>query len=479
MKIKKLNESILKEADENVTVVNSEDSGQEVLNKVEKEAEENGIEINSAEVAGEIAGDADKINSEETIVDFDEDTSLGVENFITKALDKCVKTTERIRRKGLHEVANIMICGLPGSGKTASVYDWASHATDSKGRPVNITYLNMKNNDLDAFINGYTVQSKEDPDYVAQAFSRNLDGLEQENSILFLDEYNRQTEAQIRASVLTLINEHYIVGKGKGGKRYFPNFLFTIAVMNPAIRTDRGAAELNDAEKSRFLYFFDNVDSDPETTIEYLNKQYTKLVKKELEKSEPDFDEIEEDLRILDLGTFICEDDTFEYDSKDKLSDLARTGKKMLNQRSLTAGLLQCGGDVDEFKDWLIGEQGKGGANFLDNASTGQDNTTEMLIEILNGYTAPTREELFAQAGIKENKPETDDTEDENAAAQNANDATNTNAEASVDQGVDSDAEDDDDPDFWANAGAGNAGGVNSPSEIDNIFNDFASTWDK
>ena len=358
-----------------------------------------------------------------------------------------------------------MICGLPGSGKTASVYDWALRAKDSKGNPVHITYLNMKNNDLDAFINGYTVQSKEDPDYVTQAYSRNLDGLDQENSILFLDEYNRQTEDQIRASVLTLINEHYIVGKGNGGKRYFPNFLFTIAVMNPAIRTDRGAAHLNDAEKSRFLYYFDNVDSDPETTIEYLEKQYKKLIDKELAKAEPDYDEIEEDLRILHLGKWICNDATFEYDDKNKLSDLANTGKKMLNQRSLTAGLLSSGGDPDDFKEWLVGIQGKGGANFLDKQTVGTDSTTEMLLAILEDYTKPSRDDLFDRFGIT--KPKEDKIEDNVVDSDLAKNTAN----------ADSDLEDDDDPDFWVKA-SGDANGVKSPNEVDAIFNAFSDKWD-
>ena len=101
MKIKKLNESILKEAEENVTVINNKDSGKEVLDKVEKELKANDLEANPAKVAGEIASASDKIEAEETVVDLDEDTSLGVENFITKALDKCVKNSERIKRKAL------------------------------------------------------------------------------------------------------------------------------------------------------------------------------------------------------------------------------------------------------------------------------------------------------------------------------------------------------------------------------------------
>ena len=470
MKIKKLNESILKEADEKAAVINAEDSGEQVLDTIEKEAEDNNLKVNSVEVASEVAGTADKINADNTVVDFAEDTGLGVKNAITDALDDCLDLAIEWKEDGTPEVPNVMICGLPGSGKTASVYDWAKHAK-ANGKPVHMTYLNMKNNDLDAFINGYTVQSKKDPDYVTQAFSKNLDSLDQENSILFLDEYNRQTEDQIRASALTLINEHYIVGKGNGGKRYFPNFLFTIAVMNPAIRTDRGAAKLNDAEKTRFLNYFDEVDSDANTTIEYLNKFYGKKIKEEQAKENPDYDRIEKYLRILDLGTYICKDETFEYDDKTKLGDLDRTGKKMLNQRSLTAGLAAARGDADKFLKWL-----ERGANFLDRESTGQDTTTEMLIAILDDYRTPTREALFNAYNIeepKEDKPE----EEDNKPNNNANNSADNNSKSAEDVAdVDSDLEDDDDPDFWANAG-GNQGGVNSPNEIDDIFNDFSKTW--
>ena len=466
MKIKKLNESILTEAEEDVTVIKDADSGEEVLDKVEKEAEDADIKVNSVEVAGEIAGAADKINAENTVVDLNQDTSIGVENFITKALDDCLETAYEWKEEGIKEVANIMICGLPGSGKTASVYDWASRAKIN-GKKVHITYLNMKNNDLDAFINGYTVQDKNDQDYVKQAYSRNLDGLEQENSILFLDEYNRQTESQIRASVLTLINEHYIVGKDNGGKHYFKNFLFTIAVMNPSLRSDRGAAELNDAEKSRFLYYFDNVDSDPETTVEYLNKFYDGKIKAELAKAEPDYNKIEKYLRIKDLGIYICEHSAFEYDGKDVLSDLAIKQKKMLNQRALTAGLAASRGDAQKFINWLLR-----GANFLDKAAMGHDSTTEMLLQILDSYMAPSREELFADAKIKEPKEEAPE---EEKAQENPE---QTAPEAAEDEVDDSEGEEaDNDPDFWANAGGAASSNVQSPSDVETIANNIMNSW--
>lgn len=477
--IKILKESVLTEA-EDENIINSSDSGKEVLQKVETEAEDNGV-TNSIEVAQEISSAADKINADNTVVDLAPEISLGVENKITKVLDFNFKQALKWKEQGRNSRANVMICGLPGSGKTASVYEWASRTKGPDGNLVNIVYVNMKNNDLDAFINGYTAQDKEDPDYTKQLFSKNLDDLEKPNSILFLDEYNRQTEDQIRASVLTLINEHYVVGKGKGGRRYFPNFLFTIAAMNPSVRTDRGAAKINDAEKSRFATWLNSMDSDVDSMKAYLTAQFgygtkrstNSLVARELKKEKPNYDYIEEYLRIEDLGRFICDADIFEFDGMDKLEELARRDKTPLNQRSLCTGLEMANGDVDTLKDWVTNQ-----SNFLTKeAPNAPDNTAEILLLILSDYTAPSREELFKDAGITEQKS-ADSSEEE---TKQEVDTANTNAAETNDTDIDVEndeegLEDDDDPDFWTK-GTGNSKADMSPSEAQARIQAAMDSW--
>ena len=91
MKIKKLNESLLKEAD-GAVVIDNDDSGKEVLDKVEKEVDASNLKTNPAELAGDIAAAGDKINAEKAVVDLDKDTGIGVKNFITDALDECLET---------------------------------------------------------------------------------------------------------------------------------------------------------------------------------------------------------------------------------------------------------------------------------------------------------------------------------------------------------------------------------------------------
>jgi predicted transcriptional regulator len=279
---------------------------------------------------------------------------------------------------------------MPGSGKTASITDWAN------AQGVNLVMVNAKNNDLEAYINGYTTKDPEKPRKVTQAFSDNLIALEEPNSVLFLDEYNRQVKPHIRASLYTLINEHKIVGEGPDGMHEFKNLLFTVAAINPAVATDKGAADLNDAEKSRFWWTLDDMDSDEETTIEYLTKYYNKLISRLDPKAEDYRENLEDYLRIQDLGIFIVSHPKFDYDSRDDLEDLSMTppgwkhGSKpnLLCQRSLTQGLHNADGDVDEFKFWV-----ENGAKFL-------DRDTETLVKILREYIKPSFEDLCRSHGI-------------------------------------------------------------------------------
>lgn len=71
-------------------------------------------------------------------------------------------------------------------------------------------------------------------------------------SVLFLDEYNRGSK-QARNAMLEFVNSHYIPNPNnlEGGQEFFPNFLFTIATMNPPTG-DYNADRIDPAETSRF-----------------------------------------------------------------------------------------------------------------------------------------------------------------------------------------------------------------------------------
>jgi hypothetical protein len=167
--------------------------------------------------------------------------------------------------------------------------------------------------------------------------------------------------------------------------------LFTIAAINPAVSTDRGAAALNDAEKTRFLFKLKDMDSDPATTIDFLYKFYNKQISKLDPSSEYYREDLEDYLRTQDLGIFLVSHPKFAesgYDTKEDLETLALEDATMLNQRSLTEGLDASRGNVEVFKRWV-----EYSSDFL-------KSKVELILGILREYIVPTFEELCAGRGI-------------------------------------------------------------------------------
>ena len=390
------------------------------------------------EIAGEIKTADAEIGLAGAAIDADDDSYVGVKNIITDTLDMALTAALKNKRRGGKFGSNVLIIGLPGSGKTASVEDWA------KTNNINLVSVNAKNNDLDAYINGYTTKDPDDPHWTTQAFSRNLMALEKERSVLFLDEFNRQVKQQIRASLLTLINEHRIVGDGPRGQHEFKNLLFTVAVINPAVTTDKGAAALIDAEKTRFAFKLKDMDSDPATTIEFLTKYYNKKIKALDSADEYYREDLEDYLRCLDLGVFVMSHPKFGYDTKDDLEALADEQMTMLNQRSFVEGLNISNGDVKVFKQWL------------ENSSDFLEKDIDMLQAILRTYIVPSFEDLCAGFGIS------------------TTDVVKGTVEAEVDAGASADMEDDED--FASHAMAGKVR-VKNPAEVEIAINNAIKDW--
>jgi hypothetical protein len=382
MKITKKSKELLesKLTEEETIALDTSDSVAELADEIVDEVPVSDADAKA--IAAEIKDVATDTGIEAAAVAAPEDEALGVKNPITEVLDEALKKSKKNKGRGTKSGFNVLIVGLPGSGKTASIEDWA------RANGVNLVAINAKNNDLDAYINGYTTKRPDDPLKVTQAFSDNLAGLEKKDSVLFLDEYNRQVKPNIRASLYTLINEHKIVGDGPNRQHEFKNMLFTIAAINPAVHTDKGAAPLNDAEKSRFWWIMDDMDSDPATTLEYLTKFYNKEINKLKPDSEYYRDDLEEFLRIQDLGLFIVSHPKFNYDTRDDLEVLAAEDYTLLCQRALTNGLHNSEGDVKQFARWV-----EKGSKFM-------PRDVEMLLSIAREYIVPSFETLCKGRGL-------------------------------------------------------------------------------
>jgi hypothetical protein len=300
---------------------------------------------------------------------------LDVASELTDKLDDCLANAMAAHAAGTSDGVDLLITGLPGSGKTGITKQWA------KDRGVNLFYLNAKNDDLGAILNGFPVDTVEkdadgnDVHRVTRSFSKSLDALDKPKSVLFLDEFNRAAP-KLRAVLLSLINEHVVDGDGPDGFRHFDNLLFTVACINPSVPTDPGAMDLNDAEMSRFVDTMD-WDSKVPDAIKYIRFHLKKLINALKPEDENYNFFYVRYYKILNLAEALLGDPLFEFDSRDDLLDLFNDKAKMLNQRAITDALMSHGYNKDKFLNWV------------DKYSKFLDKDKEMIHNILDNWVEP------------------------------------------------------------------------------------------
>lgn len=331
---------------------------------------------------------------------------LDVASELTDKLDDCLANAMVAHAAGTSDGVDLLITGLPGSGKTGITKQWA------KDRGVNLFYLNAKNDDLGAILNGFPVDTVEQGadgnsvHRVTRSFSNSLDALDKEKSVLFLDEFNRAAP-KLRAVLLSLINEHVVDGDGPDGFRHFNNLLFTVACINPSVPTDPGAMDLNDAEMSRFVDTMD-WDSKVPDAIKYIRFHLKKLI----DALTPDnknygFLYVRYN-KILNLAEALLGDPIFEFDSRDDLPDLFEDHAKMLNQRAITDALMSHGYSKEKFLNWV------------DKYSKFLDKNKEMIHSILDSWVEP---EVIVPGVGASNTQTAEETETEAGTATTTNDS--------------------------------------------------------
>ena len=185
-------------------------------------------------------------------------------------------------------------------------------------------------------------------------------------------------------------------------------------------------------------------------------------INKELNFEDTDYDAIESWLRILHLGTTILNDDRFKFDTEPEVMDeLDELGCNALNSRVFCTMIENRGWkkDLSGLKNWietkskllpvdvevaLYDNNGQFVGNEIHKA------TKQMLLDIINDYYVPTREELFKQYGIKEEVPADDEVKETAPEASTEEDALTDNEQntsAVADVADDEDVELEDDPD--------------------------------
>lgn len=137
MKIRKVNESInLKEAaEEQIPDIDPKDSTAEIADAItdqveiatggEKTVTDSNAQVTAQEVkkvGAELDAGAAVVSTDDSEVSED-NGYLNIDNKVTKILDDAYANAKKNKRRGLKSGSNVLIIGLPGSGKTASVED--------------------------------------------------------------------------------------------------------------------------------------------------------------------------------------------------------------------------------------------------------------------------------------------------------------------------------------------------------------------
>lgn len=277
--------------------------------------------------------------------DFDRATwaPLSIPSKFTKKLDKCLANARYSKYHRESHGSDLLVTGLPGAAKTAIFKAWC------KERGVDYMYINAKDEDLSAMINGFSVHDQE-THTVIQAGSKKLLPLRDNPTVIFLDEFNRAPD-QLRAQLLTLINEHEIAGDGPNGVIELHGILFTVACINPDFDTDRGAGTLNQAERTRF-YDKLTLNSNVPDALNYFKAYFAKAIAA-LDPKDPGYKyAYTKKSKAFAIAMALLTDPRFEFDSAEDQPALDLEGKTMLNQRLLTDALGNCD-DKADFLDWV------------------------------------------------------------------------------------------------------------------------------
>ena len=256
---------------------------------------------------------------------------------IESVLDRALKVAKRANRRGQRgDYPNVLLIGEAGTGKSARVRQWAAEN--------GVNLMEVRAAGMDATDIGGAIAPNKEGDTVVRLASTEFDKLNRPNSVLFLDEYNRAPR-EVRTNLLELVNSHVVPdSREEGGQRFLPNFLFTVAAINPPngrYNTD----EMDDAERSRFRTV--DVAFDPINLNQFLSKRFDKLA------DDPDNDEDErlEYIRKKAIANRLLTSKNFSFDTPEDMDtgrDRYGENYKPLNYRSFTLLLDQSDGTKED-----------------------------------------------------------------------------------------------------------------------------------
>ena len=266
------------------------------------------------------------------------------EGDIEKALDRALRNNRQQIKYGSRNFINVLFTGPAGTGKTARIKAWA------KKNNINLVKTIAGTMD-EADLGGVPVANVADGVAIKLSTTQ-FDSLQTEpNSVLFLDEWNRAPRA-VRATLLNLIQDHEIPDyRQKNGMRFLPNFLFTVAAVNPSDDLGYNTDSLDDAELGRVMEY--EVAPDSKLWLDYVRDILTNQ-KKQAEESN-DTESVKEFTGRLAIVEKLISDPRFSFDSQEdieeskKAKDKGTGNGKILTYRNLLDVLNSSDGTKKDF----------------------------------------------------------------------------------------------------------------------------------
>lgn len=286
--------------------------------------------VSSTTIADKIDNVAEPINAEDNVI-----TGASNSGIIEDTLDRALVVNKRINRTSGDDYVNVLFVGEAGTGKTSRIRAWA------KKNGINLYEVRAAGMD-DTDLGGAITPNKEGT-VVNRLASTEFDVLDQPNSVLFLDEYNR-APASVRTNLLELVNSHVVPDpREASGQRKLKGFLFTIAAINPAT-VGYGTDEMDMAEKTRFRTI--DVPAEKANLLSYLKYKFNK----EIKNAGDDEEWVKELKGKLAIAEALLTSKEFKFDNRKDIEQTQDTGNgKALNNRSLTQLLVSCDGTKDDF----------------------------------------------------------------------------------------------------------------------------------
>ena len=261
---------------------------------------------------------------------------------LEKMLDHCLKRA-RVNQKrdpdSITDYPNLLIIGSSGFAKSSVVKSW------SKANGINLYTLVLSQAGPEK-IGGIIGYDPENSNYSKELANKQLvDALSKPNTVLFLDEYNR-AKSSVRATLLKLVQDHTLTIGSE--EKYFPNFLFTVAAINP-VSSSYETHTLDTAELSRFKKY--NVAPNPLEQLRFLNKKFDKDI--EDAKKAGDEEREKEAAGRKAIANELLKSPKFKYSSLQDEEENVENAQAGLwnptNYRNLTLALEDSDGTKDSF----------------------------------------------------------------------------------------------------------------------------------